>query len=247
MRPEITRLIAKIQDAGRTTEAWPDALKSLTDVLGIAGAACIISNKRTMRAEWVCFSGLSAEFQYDYIDRYAPLDPYAPLLNVAHGWTKLSECLTDSFLRNNEWYNDFVLACGVRDILGRRLADTPSHSVVFNLHQQIGRHFGVKTELILEKITEPLGSAALQHLELLFEQSRGGTDVEGIADGARYYFHVGARYPDQTGKLFSTRQEAMAHAGVLAAELRQDTGWEDFAISVTDGDGREIMQMPVRS
>ena len=42
-------------------------------------------------------------------------------------------------MRRSEWYNDFVLACGVRDIVGTRLFETPSYRVIFGLHQQIGR------------------------------------------------------------------------------------------------------------
>src|ERR1700730_7937253 len=105
MPPDISRLIAKIHDAGLASDAWPDALKSLTDALGVAGAACIISNKKSACADWGWFSGLSAEFQFDYINYYASLDPFSPLLNVARGWTKLSECLPESILRSSEWYN----------------------------------------------------------------------------------------------------------------------------------------------
>jgi hypothetical protein len=46
MPPEISRVIAKIHEAGLAHEAWPGALKSLTDALGVAGAAYIVSNKR---------------------------------------------------------------------------------------------------------------------------------------------------------------------------------------------------------
>jgi hypothetical protein len=58
-----------------------------------------------------------------------------PHLNVAPRWIKLSDCLPQSLLRQSEWYNDFVLACGVRDILGTRLIETPSHLVYVGVHQ----------------------------------------------------------------------------------------------------------------
>jgi hypothetical protein len=106
-------------------------MESLTDALSVAGAACIISNKRTGRVDWVCFSGLTADFQSDYVNHYAQLDPFTPLLSVDLGWTKLSECLPDAVLRKSEWYNDFVLCCGVSDILGARLVETPSHFATF--------------------------------------------------------------------------------------------------------------------
>jgi hypothetical protein len=90
MLPEITRIIAKIHDAGFVPDAWPEALKALTDALGVAGAACIVSNKTTSRVDWVCFSGLSAELQCEYINHYAPLDP---LLTAGEGHSRLDEAV----------------------------------------------------------------------------------------------------------------------------------------------------------
>jgi len=116
---------------GASREAWPDALKTLTEAAGVAGAALIISNKSTGNVEEACFSGLSAEFKSDYVEHYAALDPYSPLLDGS--WKKLSECIPDPILRSSERYNDFVLTCGVRDILGgtacRYARLSPSSSV----------------------------------------------------------------------------------------------------------------------
>jgi hypothetical protein len=63
----------------------------------------------------------------------------------------------------------------------------------------------------------------------------------------RYYFHVrnGKDYPDETGKVFQSQQEALAHAAILAAELAQDGNWDGFVVSVTDADGSVIAQVPV--
>jgi len=177
MPSDTSRLIDKIRDAGLAPDAWPEALKSLADASGVAGAACIVFNRRTEDVDWVCFSGLSAAFQSAYIDYYAPLDPFSPLLTEPLGWIKLSKCLPEACLRKSEWYNDFVLTCGVRDILGTRLLDTPSHSVIFGLHQQIGRSFSDKTALILNNVAEPLASSALQHVEHLFGPALGWVEV----------------------------------------------------------------------
>jgi hypothetical protein len=247
MQPDISRLIGKIREAGVAPDAWPDTLKSLTDALGVAGAACIISNKTNGRVDWVCFSGLSAEFQPDYIDYYAPLDPFLPLLNVDFGWTMLSECLPNSILRKGEWYNDFVLSCGVRDILGARLVETPSHFATFGLHQQLGHRFGDKTAAVVKNVAGPLRSATLRHMAHLFNPKRGETESDVIADGAIYYFHVrnGKQYLDETGKVFPSQQGAVAHAAVIAAELAQDGDWDGFVISVADAEGRVIAQVPV--
>jgi hypothetical protein len=108
----------------------------LTDAAGVAGAATIIFNKSTGNVDEVCFSGLSAGFKSDYVSHNAALDRFSPLLDGS--WKKLSECLPEPLLRKSEWFNDFVLACGVRDILGTRVAETPNHHAIFGLHQLAG-------------------------------------------------------------------------------------------------------------
>ena len=130
------RLIAKLREAGTTPAAWPDALEAFRGALHVPGAVCFVSSKGTERVEWACFGGLCAETEPRYVEHYARHDPFLPLLNVTPGWCKLSEALPDDLLKSNEWYNDFVRRCGVGDILGRCLVDTPSHAVIFGV--QIG-------------------------------------------------------------------------------------------------------------
>ena len=112
MSPLVASLVERLHAAAVTPEAWPDALTALTDAAGVAGAALIIFNKSTGKVDEAHFCGLSAGFKSDYVRHYAALDPYSPLLDGS--WKKLSECLPDRL----EWYNDFILTCGVRDILG---------------------------------------------------------------------------------------------------------------------------------
>jgi hypothetical protein len=63
----LIQLTAKIHEAESSPDAWPDALASLTDALGIGGAACIVFNKKSNSADWVCFSGLSAALETRYM------------------------------------------------------------------------------------------------------------------------------------------------------------------------------------
>src|ERR1700688_3784703 len=111
-------LVSAFYDAAVSPEAWPQALSALTDAACDAGAAIIVFNKSTRMVDEVCFSGLSAGFKSDYVSHYAALDPFSPRLDGS--WKKLSECLPEPLLRKSEWYNDFVMACGVRDIAGAR-------------------------------------------------------------------------------------------------------------------------------
>lgn len=173
-RSQLSRLKARIHDAESSPDAWPKALASLTDALGVGGAASIVFSKKTRSADWVCFSGLSAAFETRYMHQYASLDPFAPLLNVIPGWTKLSECLPKAALARSEWYNDFVLSCGVRDIVGTCLIDTPSHCAIFGLHQRIGRSFDDEMMPSLEQVIAPLHAATLRQVERLFRPTGDG-------------------------------------------------------------------------
>jgi hypothetical protein len=118
------------------------------------------------------------------------LDPFLPHLNVARRWIKLSDCLPQSLLRQSEWYNDFVLACGVRDILGTRLIETPSHLVYVGVHQQIGRSLGADVEPAMKELTSPLRSAMLRQMERLFGSTQSKPNPKVSARRIRYYFHV---------------------------------------------------------
>src|ERR1700676_1069006 len=241
-------LASTIHEAAASPEAWPHELAALTDAAGVAGAALIISNKRTGNVEEAWFSGLSAGFKSDYIRHYAALDPYSPLLDGS--WIKLSECLPESMLRNSEWYNDFILTCGVRDILAARLVDTPSHRVIFGIHQQIGRSFSDSVDSVVNLAGIPLKHAAWRHIERLSSPRSAIFDLsqtEVSAEGSRFYFHVdnGSRYPDETGSVFSTADDATAHAIVVAQELAQDGSWHGSSILVTDDRGHEIVRVRI--
>ena len=241
-------LASTIHDAAASPEAWPQALAALTDAAGVAGAALIISNKRTGNVEEAWFSGLSAGFKSDYIRHYAALDPYSPLLDGS--WIKLSECLPESMLRNSEWYNDFVLTCGVRDILGARLLDMPSHRAIFGIHQQIGRSFSDRVDSVVNLADIPLKHAAWRQTERLASSTSDLFDepqTELLAERSRFYFHVenGSRYPDETGSAFSTPEDATTHAVIIARELAQDGSWHGSTILVTDDRGQEIMRVRI--
>lgn len=142
-------LTSALRDAAISNEAWPNVLERVASAAGAAGSALIIGNKRTGEVDEAYFYGLSEPFKPDYVEHYARLDPFSPLLD--QGWRKLSETLPDSLLRQSEWYNDFVLTCGIRDIIGTRLLDTPGHFAIFGIHQQIGRSLPTKTSSLIRE------------------------------------------------------------------------------------------------
>jgi hypothetical protein len=247
MQLAMDSLVSTFHNAAVSPEAWPEALKALTEAAGVAGATLIISNKRTGNVDAAYFSGLSAGFKSDYIRHYAALEPYSPLLDGS--WKALSEYLSDALLRKSEWYNDFVLACGVRDILGARLVDTATHRVIFGIHQQIGRSLPDKVDSLVAHVITPLRRAAWHHIERLVSEieSHREPGTEDLASGRRFYFHIdnGSRYPDETGSVFSTPDEAAAHAFAIARELAQDASWHGYSVFVTDDRKQQITRVRI--
>ena len=123
----MSHLVSTLHDAAVSPEARPQVLEALTDAAGVAGAALIIFNKSTGNVDEAYCSGLSAGFKSDYVRHYAALDPYSPLLDGS--WKKLSECLPDQLLRENEWYNDFVVIALSSVFTSRSVAASPTESI----------------------------------------------------------------------------------------------------------------------
>jgi hypothetical protein len=67
--------------------------------------------------------------------------------------------------------------------------------------------------------------------------------------GTRYFFHVrnGSLYPDEQGRTCANRQDAIAQASILAAELGRDGDWAGFEVTVTDEAGEIVVRKPIQS
>ncbi|MGY3362450.1 hypothetical protein ACVWZK_009113 [Bradyrhizobium sp. GM0.4] len=239
-------LLSTLHDAAMSRDAWPKALQRLMDEAGVAGAALIVTNKLTGAVDEAVFSGLSVELEPRYVDHYAALDPYSPLLDAR--WTMLSTCLPEVLLRRSEWYNEFVLSCGVRDILGTRLTDTAGHCVILGVHQRIGRPFSQNVGPLMAMITEPLRYVARCHLDRLsVGRQLADTQTTKPAEGSRFFFHVenGTNYRDECGSIFLSPRHAEEHGLTIARELARDGDWSGSFVVVSDDLGRTITRVPI--
>jgi DNA-binding CsgD family transcriptional regulator/PAS domain-containing protein len=162
------RIIPRIHDAALDPRLWTGVLGSVTEALGVVGAAYIVRNARTGRVDWANFLGPSAQFTSDYIARYAAKDPFIELLTGHEGaWIRLSEQLPAPELHRNEWYTDFVLKSGVKDIVAAQISNTGSHRVVFGIHEGIGeKPLPISRLKRLNRLLEPLRRAAEVQLRL---------------------------------------------------------------------------------
>jgi hypothetical protein len=87
-----------------------------------------------------------------------------------------AECIPDQALRENEWYNDFVVI---------------ALSSVF--HQQIGRRFSDRVDSVVNLVSVPLTQAAQRHVgRFSFPRAgaAGKSGTESVVEGSRFYFHI---------------------------------------------------------
>ncbi len=163
-------VVESIYDAAHKPDAWPAALDAVADFVGAVGAAYIVFDKKTGRVERASFVGPSAELKAEYVNHYASLDPFSPLvLSVAdEGWMALSEAISPAELRRDEWYQDFVVnKAGVEDIIGARLFGDASSTVVFGVHREAGKGpFPPACIAGLTELLQPLRMAARVDNEL---------------------------------------------------------------------------------
>lgn len=125
----------------------------------------------------------------------------------------------------------------------------------FGIHQQIGRSFSARLDSVVDLVSMPLKHAAWRHIGRLsatrtvhLDASQADASQElGSVDQNRFYFHIdnGRRYPDETGSVFLTTDDAVEHAAIVAHEFAQDGSWSGFAVVMTDRRGREIVRLRI--
>src|SRR5438067_2241087 len=92
MLSDLSDLSSKLHDTALAPDGWPEALKSLTDVTGAAGAAYIAFNKITARVERACFSGLCGSSLHTSATTLRSTPIHRCLIGV--GQSSLSACQT---------------------------------------------------------------------------------------------------------------------------------------------------------
>ena len=102
--------------------SWKAIASTPNSVRSVAGQSSTVSIMNCQHARRgsvlrlrtvVCFTAPQHAFLAAFIACAQPRS-HSGHLNVAPRWIKLLDCLPQSLLRQSEWYNDFVLACGVR-------------------------------------------------------------------------------------------------------------------------------------
>jgi DNA-binding CsgD family transcriptional regulator len=199
-------VVESIYDAAHKPDTWPAALDAVADFVGAVGAAYIVFGKKTGRVESASFVGPSAGLKGEYVNHYASLDPFSPLLlSVAdEGWMALSEVISPAKLRRDEWYQDFVVKAGVEDIIGAHLFGDASSTVIFGVHREAGKGpFPPACIAGLTELLQPLRMAAHADIEL----RRAGWKAS-IASQALDQLASGVIIADADGRVVETNRVA---------------------------------------
>jgi len=162
------RAISRISEAALTPDQWPTALQSIAEAVGTLGAVYYLLNKLTGGVESISVAGFSVDVD-EFVNYYAARDLFKPLLEATPtgSWLRLSKRLSQPILRSDEWYNDFIVKAGIGDIVGTRLFDNASYTVIFGVHEGVYQaSFSAVGGARLQELFEPLSHAARLHAEL---------------------------------------------------------------------------------
>ena len=201
-----TSALAQLYDAAKAPARWSAALQSVAESVGGIGVGQVVLSKGTGAVEWVTITGPCAELEPRYVSHYAPHDLYLPVLNAtAVGrWMSLSHSLSESDMRGNAWYNDFILKTGIADILAAKMHEDEETIVLLGIQRgtasektisQFNAHVG--------PLLQPLARAARLHVAF----RRMGRALSA-ANLALQYLSVGVVLTDADGHVLETNELA---------------------------------------
>lgn len=200
--PLFGKTVASIFDAVLDETQSPAALEAVAKAAGAAGTGFLLVNKFTGQVtasgKWGVFTGSRA----DYLAHYSKIDPFRKALEQAPSGSvaRLSESLSQSVLNRDEWYKDFLVKGGVRDLLDTKLDESPSHIVLFSLHRAIG-DAGVfpRNEQNFHTLMPSLRNAARLYLGLIdigYRSAMGRGELDQL--------DAEAIYTDEHGRIIET-------------------------------------------
>ncbi len=245
-----SKTVASIYDGVSDDALIPAALKAVAEYVGASGAGCLVVNKLTgrvsSRVSWGSHTGSAVDYltHYSKIDRFRMIQEKAP----CGSFVRLSECLPDSVLRHDEWYNDFVLRGGYSDLFGGKLGESASHILIFCLHRALGDAPAFPRDMeAFQRLMPALYGAARLRLRLIdagLDQVAAGmmfVDSEGQVIETNHQAERIVRLGDgltiQKGLIRARRSFETAKLNCLIAKAVTDKGPSDgFLLIDRDGE-----------
>jgi DNA-binding CsgD family transcriptional regulator len=197
-----SKTVTSIFDAVLDERLTPEALHAVAKFVGAAGATFLRVNKLTGQVSSIVRYGDFTGSRADYLAYYSKIDSFRPMQEEAAPGKllQLSECLPQAALLHDEWYNDYALNGGVCDLLGAKLCESRSHTVIVGIHRAVGDNgrFPRNPET-LQALIDPLQSAARLHLGLIEIGYRSA-----ITRGELDDLSAGVIFTDPSGRVIET-------------------------------------------
>jgi hypothetical protein len=189
-----------VVDARQTTTA----LETVAGHVGSSGADYLVVNKFTRQVSSAFCRGIFAGRRKDYLVHYSKIDPFLAIQEetVCGSLTLLSERVPESVLRRDEWYNDYVLKGHVCDILGAKLHEGQSHTVLLGLQRAVGDAGPFPRDMeALQMLMTPLRKAAELHVGLIEIGYHAA-----LAHGGLGHLSAGMIFTDANGRIVETNR-----------------------------------------
>jgi DNA-binding CsgD family transcriptional regulator len=199
--------VAAIFDAALDERLVPAALQAVAEYVGVAGAAYLIVNRLTSQVSSATRWGFSTNCDVrDYLTHYGKIDPFRPVQEAAAtgSLARLTESIPQRVLRHDEWYNDYLLKRGVRDVLDTKLHESPTHMVIIGLHCAVDSADPDPWDLgAVQALIPSLCKAASLHLGLIDIGYRSA-----IMRGGLDHVAAGVMFADKDGRIIETNHAA---------------------------------------
>jgi hypothetical protein len=223
--------VTRLFDAVLDERLAPDALRAVSNYVGASGAAYLLVHKLTGQVSTITYWGAFSGSQADYLTHYSKIDRFRVIQEAAGcgAFALLSDRLPARVLAHDEWYNDFVLKGGIRDVLGTKLHENKSHMVIVGLHRAIGDPRPIPDDAVaLRMIMAPMQNAARLHLGLISIGFRSAITRDRLD-----HLTAGVIFTDGSGRIIETNQAGEAilrlgdgltmHTGQICARRKFET------------------------
>jgi DNA-binding CsgD family transcriptional regulator len=186
------------------------ALTKLVQTVRATGAHLVAFNKGNMQVQLSAITGFPLLGEIDYNERYAKLDPRAPVyLGAPVGeWLSCHHYFNDDFVESSEFYQDFLIPYGGRYISGVKLLENATHAVLLGVHSGIDRQPLASDALdFLRRVTPHLERA----LRLIFQYAELQNQW-AVTKATLDMLDYGAFICDQTADVLVANETALAIA-----------------------------------
>lgn len=129
-------IVGAIYDAVTDPLRLKLACEKVVDAIKATGAHLVGLNKKNGEVVLSAITHFSPLGEIDYIERYAKLDPRAPLCLAAPvgSWVSCHEHIAQSFVDKSEFYQDFLIPYGSRYASLGKLHETEAHVAILGVH-----------------------------------------------------------------------------------------------------------------